>query len=192
MTATAAPYGAQPVENLAAGYDTEGFETLTIADAYATAIYMGDFVKLASTGVIQKDTGTTTLTPIGVFLGVRYISPTLGYVLDDQYWPASLSTGNTVQAKVATNPNIVMAMQADGSVALSDIGANAAVVQTAGDAYSKRSRNALQASSINTSGTLPLRIVNLVQTPDNAWGDSYTNVLVKFNAGHQYNNTTGV
>jgi hypothetical protein len=191
MTSAAYPYGAVPVENLAAGYDTEGFETLTIADAYATSIYFGDFVKLASTGVIQKDTGTSTLTPVGIFLGTRYISPTLGYVLDDQYWPASLSTGDTVQAKVATNPNLVMDMQASGSVALSDIGANAGVVQTAGNATTKKSKNALDQSSINTTNTLPLRILNLVQTPDNAWGDSFTRVLVKFN-NHQYTTTTGV
>ena len=79
MTATAYPFGMIPVQNLAAGYNTQGFETFNILDGYTTAIYFGDVVKMASTGVIEKDTGTTTLTPYGVAVGVSYVDPALGY-----------------------------------------------------------------------------------------------------------------
>jgi hypothetical protein len=181
-----------PVENYGGMYNTQGFETYTIADAYATSIYFGDVVKLASDGTIQKDTGTTTLTPTGIFLGCRYIQPATGFVLDSQYWPASTTTGFTVYAKVSTNPFGVFAIQANGAVALADIGANAAIVQTAGTSTIGKSRNALNASSINTTSTLPLRIVGLLAIPNNAFGDAFTDVLVTFNNNTQILTATGV
>lgn len=190
MASSAYPYGMVPVENLAAGYNTQGFETLTIADGYATKIYFGDVVKLISDGTVAKDTGTTSLTPVGVFVGCRYIN-SIGYAVDSQYWPA-ITTGYTVYAKIVTNPFAVFQIQANGSVASTDLGSNAAIVQTAGTTTFGKSKNALNASTIATTNTLPLRIVGLAELPNNAWGDAYTDVLVKWNAGNQYLDTTGV
>jgi hypothetical protein len=197
MASSAYPFGMVPVENLAAGYNTQGFETLNIADGYTTAIYFGDVVKKVTGGTIEKDAGTTSLTPIGVFVGCRYIN-SIGYAVDSQYWPG-ITTGYTVYAKVVTDPNAVFAIQA--SAALTDGGSNtgsevnglnAAIVQTAGSATFGKSRNALNGSSCSTTNTLALRIVGLIEEPNNAWTDTYANVLVKWNAGHQYVSTTGV
>lgn len=197
MASSAYPFGMVPVENLAAGYNTQGFETLNIADGYSTAIYFGDVVKKVTGGTIEKDTGTTSLTPIGVFVGCRYIN-SIGYVIDSQYWPG-ITTGYTVYAKVVTDPNAVFAIQANG--ALTDGGSNtgsevnglnAAIVQTAGSATFGKSKNSLNGSSCSTTNTLPLRIVGLVEQPNNEWTDTYANVLVKWNVGHQYVSTTGV
>lgn len=197
MASSAYPFGMVPVENLAAGYNTQGFETLNIADGYSTAIYFGDVVKKVTGGTIEKDTGTTSLTPIGVFVGCRYIN-SIGYAVDSQYWPG-ITTGYTVYAKVVTDPNAVFAIQANG--ALTDGGSNtgsevnglnAAIVQTAGSATFGKSKNSLNGSSCSTTNTLPLRIVGLVEQPNNEWTDTYANVLVKWNAGHQYVSTTGV
>lgn len=197
MASSAYPYGMVPVENLAAGYNTQGFETLTIADGYSTAIYFGDVVKKVTGGTIEKDTGTTALTPIGIFVGCRYIN-SIGYAVDSQYWPG-ITTGYTVYAKVVTDPNGVFAIQAStsltdgGSNTGSEVnGLNAAIVQTAGSATFGKSKNALNGSSCSTTNTLPLRIVGLVEEPNNNWSDTYANVLVKWNAGHQYVSTTGV
>lgn len=191
MASSAYPYGMVPVENLSAGYNTQGFETLTILDGYTTAIYFGDVVKLAGTGVIQKDTGTTSLTPYGIFVGCRYIDPNTGFALDAQFWPASVTTGFTVYAKVVTNPFGVFQIQADGALALSALGANASIVQTAGTSSIGKSRNALSASSVATTDGLPLRIVGLAQIPGQDWTDSYPDVLVKF-TNHQLTTTTGI
>lgn len=197
MAASAYPFGMVPVENLSAGYNTQGFETLNIADGYTTAIYFGDVVKKVTGGTIEKDVGTTSLTPIGVFVGCRYIN-SIGYAVDSQYWPG-VTTGYTVYAKVVTDPDAVFAIQADG--ALTDGGSNtgsevnglnAAIVQTAGSAVFGKSKNALDGSACSTTNTLPLRIVGLVEEPNNEWSDTYANVLVKWNVGHQYVSTTGV
>jgi len=195
MSASSYPYGMVPVENLAAGYNTQGFETLNIADGDTTAIYFGDAVKLTTDGVVTKDTsGNNTsdvaMTPIGIFVGCRYIN-SIGYVVDSQYWPG-ITTGYTVYAKVVTDPNAVFQIQGNDAVPQTALGANAALYQTNGSATFGKSKNALDVSSISTASTLPLRIVGLVESPNNAWGDAYTDVLVKWNAGHQYVSTTGV
>lgn len=190
MSSSAAPYGMIPVENYGAQSNSQGFETVPILDGYTTAIYKGDVVKIASDGTIQKDTGTSTLTPYGVFLGCEYIDPSLGYLFEANYWPASTTTGYSTwpkipKGRVLTFPFAVFQIQANGSVALADVGANAAIVQTAGTSVFGISRNALNASSINTTDTLPLRIVGLVDKPGNAWGDAYTDVLVTWNNTQQ-------
>jgi len=196
MSSTAYPFGMVPVQNLAAGYNTQGFETFNLLDGYSTAVYFGDVVKMATTGLIEKDTGTTTLTPYGVAVGFSYVDPTLGYWNNQQYWPASTTTGYSTgplrpSVKVVSNPDAVFMIQADDTLAQTALGANAAIVQTAGTSVFGKSRNALDASSVATTDTLPLRIVGLADMPGNEWGDAYTIVLVKFN-NHQLTTLTAI
>ena len=197
MTATAYPFGMIPVQNLAAGYNTQGFETFNILDGYTTAIYFGDVVKMASTGVIEKDTGTTTLTPYGVAVGVSYVDPALGYWQNSQFWPASTTTGIATGSplypsiKVVDNPDAVFMIQGDGPIPQTALGANGDIVQTAGTSVFGKSRNALSSVALDTTSTRPLRVVGLADIPGNAWGDAYTIVLVKFN-NHQLTTLTGI
>lgn len=196
MSATANPYGMIPVLNQGAQYNTQGFEQVPILDTYATAIYFGDVVKLGSNNTLEKDTGTATLTPYGVFLGCKYIDPSLGYFQPSQFWPAS-ATGYTTYPNfpmgyVSTFPWGVFQIQADGPVTWADVGKNAAIIQTAGTALFGRSRNALNASSLNTTDSLPLRVVGLVESPTNASGDAFTDVLVVFNNNQQILTALGV
>lgn len=197
MASSASPYGMIPVQNQGAGYNTQGFETYPILDGYTTALYFGDVVKLGSDNYVQKDTGTSTLTPWGVFVGCEYIDPSLGYLYESQYWPASTTTGYTTGAKqpkarIITFPWAVFQIQANGSVAQDAIGQNAAIVQTAGSSIFGKSRNALNAGSVATTNTLPLRIVGFPELPGNAPGDAYTDVLVVFNNNQQLFTATGV
>jgi hypothetical protein len=197
MSATANPYGMIPVLNYGAQYNTQGFESVAILDGYTTAIYFGDVVKLGSDNYLQKDTGTSTLTPYGVFVGVQYIDPSLGYLYESNFWPASTTTGYTTYPKlplgrVVTYPFGTFQIQANGAVGIADIGKNAAIVQTAGSSVFGRSRNALNASTLDTTDTLPLRVVGIVESPTNAPGDAYTDVLVTFNNTQQILTKTGV
>ncbi len=193
MSAAAFPYGMIPVTNYGSGYNTQGFDTWTIVDAYATSIFFGDVVKVAADGTIQKDTGTTSLTPLGIFLGCRYVNPSLGYVLDSQCWPASTSTGYTVYAKVQTFSWSVFRIQGDGPVPMTALMDNASINQTAGNTtYPQNSKNSLNVASIQNTNTLPLRIIGLWESPTNAWGDAFTDVLVTFNSNQQLLNSTGV
>ena len=86
----------------------------------------------------------------------------------------------------------VFQIQANGPVTWADVGKNAALVQTAGSAAFGKSRNALNASSLDTTDTLPLRVVGLVESPTNASGDAYTDCLVVFNNTQQILTKLGV
>ena len=193
MSATAAPFGLRPVGNLGGTYNSS-FRQYPILSSESTRICFGDVVKLTdagSTTTIQKDTGTTSLTPIGVFLGCAYTDPTTGQFTPNQYYPASTAADDIV-AYVATDPFIVMQMQGDETLGQDDLGKNCAIVQTAGSTTIGNSKNAVDGNTAATTNTLPLKIIDFVDGPDSAVGDSYTDVLVMFNVGHQLLNTTGI
>jgi len=194
MSTIATPYGSRPIGTIV-GSPYQGKVThYKIKNAYATDIFYGDIVKLADDNpntTIQKDTGTTACTPIGVFLGCAYTDPTTGQFTPNQYFPASTAADDIV-AYVATDPFILMQMQSDEALTIDDLGKNCAVVQTAGSTAIGTSKNAVDGSTANTTNTLPLKIVDFVDGPDSAVGDSYTDVLVMFNVGHQLLNTTGI
>ena len=193
MSSTATPMGAEPIGTLSAsGSFTGKVRHLKIASNYGTAIFYGDFVKTVAAGTIEKDTGTTSLTPTGVFMGCSYTDPTTNQPTYSQFYPAS-TVASDIKAYVLDDPNVLMKMQGDDSLAQTAIGNNVAIVQTAGSTSIGRSKNAVYSSTIAaTTATLPLIIIDFVDGPDSSVGDAYTDVIVKFNAGHQYDNTTGV
>ena len=194
MSTSATPMGARPCGTVV-GSPYQGKVThYKIKNAYGTSIFFGDFVKWGDDNpntTIQKDTGTATLTPIGVFLGCAYTDPSTGQFTPNQYFPASTAADDIV-AYVATDPFILMQMQSDESLGQDDLGKNVAVVQTAGSTAIGTSKNAINGDTANTTNTLPLKVVDFVDGPDSAVGDSFTDVLVMFNVGHQLLNTTGI
>ena len=192
MAASAAPYGAKPIGTLSAsGSFTGKVQHIKIASGYDTLISWGDFVKLVAAGTIEKDAGTTTATPVGVFMGCSYTDPTTSQPTYAQMWTADVAASDAV-AYVLTDPNVLFQMQGDGAITQAMLGSNFAIVVTAGSTTIGHSKNAVDQSTSATTNTLPLRIIDFVDGPDSAVGDAYTDVIMKFNAGHQYVNTTGV
>ena len=194
MASSAAPMGARPVGSLVSCAYNAKISHYKIKNAYGTAIFYGDFVKWGDDNpntTIQKDTGTTACTPIGVFLGCSYTDPSTGQFTTNNQFPASTAASDIV-AYVASDPFLVMQMQSDESLSQDDLGKNVAVVQTAGSTSIGVSKNAVDGSTAATTNTLPLKIVDFVDGPDSEIGDSYTDVLVMFNVGHQLLNTTGI
>ena len=192
MSATATPMGAEPVGTLSAsGSYTGKVRHYKIASNDSTAIFYGDFVKMTSAGVVTLDNGTTSLTPIGVFMGCSYTDPNTNQLTFSQYYPAS-TVASDIDAYVLNDPFVEMRMQGDATLAQTALGNNAAVVQTAGSTSIGRSRNAFDSSTIATTATLPVKLIEFVEGPDSAVGDAYTDVIVMFNVGHQLLNTTGI
>ena len=194
MSSSATPHGARPVGTIVGSPYQGKITHYKIKNAFGTSIFFGDFVKWGDDNpntTIQKDTGTTTLTPIGVFLGCAYTDPTTGQFTPNQYYPASTAADDIV-AYVATDPFLLMQLQSDESLGQDDLGKNVAVVQTAGSTAIGTSKNAINGDTANTTNTLPLKVVDFVDGPDSAVGDSFTDVLVMFNVGHQLLNTTGI
>ena len=192
MATTAAPYGARPINTTSAsGSYTGKVQHIKIASAYDTAIFYGDFVKLVTAGTVEKDTGTAALTPIGIFMGCKYTDSTSKQMTFNQQWPADMAASDAV-AYVVTDPEVLFRMQSDETVAQAALGANASVVQTAGSTSIGNSKNAFDGSTVATTNTLPVKVVDFVDGPTSSVGDTYTDVIVKFNVGHQLTNTTGI
>ena len=193
-----APYGLKPV-NLIGGQVFAGATRLMeIASGYATNIFYGDLVKRISDGTIQKDTGTTTATPCGVFLGVQFTNGSTGQVQQQQYYPASQSikSGTQIFAVVADDPDtlfqiaVVSGTTVITGVGITAIGNNGTLVQNAGSTTTGNSKVALLDSTATTA-TLPIRIIDVVRDTATA-ADNFPEVIVKINATmHQYNNATG-
>ena len=194
MSSTATPFGSRPVGTIV-GSPYQGKVThYKIKNAYATSIFYGDIVKWADGNpgtTIEKDTGTSALTPIGVFLGCAYTDPSTGQFTPNQMYTASTASDDLV-AYVATDPFIKMQMQCNGAADQDDLGKNCNIVQTAGSTAIGTSKNTVGISTAATTATLPLKVIEFVDGPDSAVGDAFTDVIVMFNVGHQLLNTTGI
>jgi hypothetical protein len=165
----AAPYGLEPI-NLIGGQQFAGqTREIPIASAYNVDILNGDVVKLNSAGTIEKDTGTTTATPVGVFLGVSYTSPSTKQKLFAQYWPAGTVASDAV-AYVQDDPDLLMkAVAVSGTTVVTYagenvVGLNAAFVQNTGSTTTGDS--AVAVTNFATTASLPARVVAIV--PDTA------------------------
>jgi hypothetical protein len=201
MATTATPYGFRPVGLLGGGTWSDAVRHIKVANNYGTAIFYGDVVKIVNTGTVEKDTGTTTMTPCGIFVGCKYTDPNTNQLTFNQQYPAS-TAADDIMAYVIDDPNVVFQAQGDASLAQTALGNNVAVVQTAGSTSIGTSKNAVDSSTIATTKTLPVRIIDFVDGPNSSVGDSFTDVICKFNSGgdatgdscasHQYQDTTGV
>jgi hypothetical protein len=194
-----APYGVKPVNLIGGQVFAGSTRQMEIASGYATSIFYGDLVKRVSDGTIEKDTGTTTATPCGVFLGVSFTNASTGQIQQQQYYPASTSikSGTKIFAVVADDPDtlfqvaVVSGTTVITGVGITAIGNNATLVQNAGSTTTGDSKVALLDSTATTS-TLPIRIIDVVRDTATA-ADNFPEVIVKINFGmHQYNNATGV
>tara|TARA_R110002111_G_scaffold208161_1_gene272309 strand:- start:299 stop:904 length:606 start_codon:yes stop_codon:yes gene_type:complete len=185
MTATAAPFGLRPIGRLGGG--TVETRAYPILSSESTRICYGDVVKLTDAGAtttIQKDTGTTTATPIGIFLGCQFIDLNSKQLTFSQQWSGAANTEG--MAFVVDDPAALFAIQADATVNNDDLAANAALVQGASNADLSISRVSLDISTAATTATLPLRIVDwLGGYNGDEYGTAFPIMVCRFNAGHQ-------
>jgi len=215
------PYGLKPINLIGGQVFAGATRQLVIASAYGTSIFYGDVVKVVSGGTIEKDTGTTTATPVGVFMGCSYVNAQ-GQVIFSQYYPASTTapTGTVITAYVADDPDqLYKVVNVAGTTADNTssgllpaflgrtmIGSNAQLVQNTGSTASGDSKVGIYtAAGATTTASLPVRIVDVVPDTANSSGN-FCEVIVKWNApyvvsdnsttsvvtgGHQYLNPVG-
>lgn len=191
----AGPYGLVPVKLLSGTPFVGVTRHYKIASNYGTSIFNGDAVKLVTGGTVERDAFDAAMTPIGVFLGCTYTDPNLKYKVFRQHYPAN-TVADDIEAYIvdATDVLYKAAVLSSGTtigdLAQTDIGANVAGVNNAGDTTTGNSKSGISDTSATTA-TLPFRIVGLVEETKNSSG-GFTEAYVKWNAGHQFDNTTGV
>ena len=173
------PYGLRAMGNLSATGSQKqyGYE---IADNQAGAIYKGDLVTLYD-GYIVKFAPASHTAAVGVFNGCNYIDPNTGKPTWKNYYPGSVNiTSGKIIADVIDDPNQLFSIQADEDIEQADIGKNADVVGTGGSTVTGLSTMELDSSTIANTAALNLKIVGILNTPDNALGTN-CQVIVKIN-----------
>ncbi|HMA78492.1 MAG TPA: hypothetical protein VKP88_05190 [Candidatus Paceibacterota bacterium] len=190
-----APYGFKPINRLDGMPYAGATRQIKIASGYAANVFNGDLVSVVTGGVVEKFAGTTSGSPVGVFVGCSYTNPTTKQKQFAQYWPTGTVADDAV-AYVVDDPNAVFKVAITDSssdmsnAALAAVGANVAIVQGTGDTNTGNSGVSVLAGSEATTATLPVRVISVV--PETATGsDEFVELIVKINI-HQYNNTTGV
>jgi len=195
-----APYGLKPVNLIGGQVFAGATRQMQIASGYATNIFYGDLVKRISDGTIEKDTGTATATPCGIFLGVSFTNASTGQVQQQQFYPASqqIKSGTQIFAVVADDPDTLFQVVSCSSgttvaaMGIAAIGTNIELIQNSGSTTTGNSAVAINEGTQTTTSSLPIRIIDVVR--DTATGtDSFVEFIVKINATmHQYNNPTGI
>ena len=177
MSSTNQPFGLVPSFH-PTGLDRAVALTDGIATGYSSAILKGQPVALNSSGVLVAATAGSAYQ--GAFAGVQW-TDTTGRFRVSNYWPASTAyiAGSCV-AYYYSDPNIVYAIQADGSLAQTSIGDQANFSNiTAGSTTTGLSACTISTTLAGTSAVGDMRIIGLYTGVDNAWGDAYTVVNVQ-------------
>lgn len=151
-----------------------------IAYNYATPIYCGDAVILASGKITVATAASTTIT--GIFDGCSYRNDA-GEMVFSRYWPgvALASSSAVVTAYVYVDKGILFEVQCETGVAYVD----ATHIGTACDLISTHAGSAITGQSgqeitPGTTGDAQFMIWGLVDRPDNAAGLN-AKVLVSIN-----------
>jgi hypothetical protein len=212
------PYGLKPINLIGGQVFAGSTRQFKIASAYGTDIFYGDLVRISDAGVLVKEDGTNTVATtgvVGVFLGCQFTNPSTKQIQFQQYWPAGL-VASDAEAFVADDPDQlfkVAAVSSGTTIAFygqTVVGNNVALVQNPGSTVTGNSAVAINGATVNTTASLPMRIVDVVPDTANAAGN-FCEFIVKINAphlavtvvegavtavamagGHQYNNPTGV
>ncbi len=160
----------------------------------STVIMVGDAVKLL--GDARAATGVPTVTrcgaadvAVGVVVGILFSG-----VGDANNMPPVTDLNTPVYRRASTDryllvcddPNVVYEVQYAGtSVAAAtitaNVGLNGQFTTTAGSTTSGSSGMQLDSSGLDTTATLPLKVVGFPARPDNIPGDTYFSYYVKLN-----------
>jgi hypothetical protein len=202
MASTNSPYGLRPI-NLLGGQSFAGSTRLyAILSGYSVAIQYGDPVILFAGGsgvggVVRRFSATTTATTatnsatlLGVFVGCSYTDPVYGKVFRQNY-PGSI-TASDLQAYVVDDPDTLFQAQFNGSAAQYYLGSNCGLIQTVAGSTSANINSgvSLNLSTATDTATLPIRVVDFVNSTTSTVGDAYTDVIVRINT-HFMRTTTG-
>ena len=168
------PHGLRPL-----GISLSGgpafIDKLSKIATYATAIFMYDAINRVADGSIEASATPGTTAYSGVSL---------------DYGKASSATDHLV---VISPDAIYETQNDDGTTGLvaADMGLNANLILGAGSATTKLSGHQIDQSTAQTTNTLDVHLLGLLNVPDNAFG-AYARIEVVFNKHRMSPATAGV
>lgn len=188
--------GFRLVKSLAGGSMSAQTESCFVPASDATVIMVGDAVQLL--GDARSPTGAPTVTrqatatgvPYGIVVGISFegqgdsqnVPP-----VNDLNTPIYRRASTDRYLLVCTDPNAVYEVQFAGAgpvaaTATANVGQNGQFLLTAGNTASGASGMQIDSAGLNTTATLPLKIVGFPYRPDNVPGDAFFSYWVKLNA----------
>lgn len=182
------PRGLVPLRDAGGKKETGGLEMFHVPAADATPLFIGDPVVKngsADTGGIASVIRASAAGPItGVVEGfVPNGTTTI---------PGNRPASTAAYVLVRTDPNTLYSIQdTAGSFVAADVGLNASMTMTAGSAFTNRSAVTLDSATKAVTATLPLKVIGLLQMPNNDFG-AFAKVLVKINNSTEVNASAGI
>jgi len=172
-----ASFGLKPVKMIGGAPYNGGQSRYRIASSYGTAIYQGDLVMQVTGGGVEIHAVGGTVPLIGVFNGCSYTDPTTGEQVFKNYYPASTAASDII-ANVIDNPMVVFEIQADEAFPVADLLGNFDTIKTnSGSTKTGISGDEVDVSTGATTATLPLKVIDISQDPNNQdVGSANTNV----------------
>ena len=173
-------FGLRPYGVLGSATNSTGVTEYRIASDNTNKIYKGMAVIPTADGVIDDLQAATggTVSILGVFNGCEYVSSTTGETVFSNYWPGAGADSNfPVKAFIYDNPNQLFTIATSNVVAAANTEAEvrAAVfanIQLAdgnsGDDTTGISSATADLDTINTTAAFPLRIVGVMDDPENS------------------------
>ena len=197
------PRGLVPSRYLNGAAWNGSFNTYVIPSTDGSVFSVGDAVKTAANGdanglpAVAKAAAGDSIR--GVIVGVQLSMPNnpslVGTVLDNSIQNIPATKAKDYYVMVVDDPMVLFEIQDDGVTAANCVATscnkNANIVVTNPTAPQQNSATTLNSNTINTTQAFALRIMGLVQKPNNAYG-AYASWLVKINQHELEGNTAGV
>ena len=188
-------FGLRPIGLVGSGVNSTGVTQYEIASNNTNVIFQYALCVPAAAGVIDQAGATSgaTTPALGVLMGVEYVDSVSKKPVFVNHWPGSgavgVDTNHPVKAFVADNPNQLFVVASDATLT-NRATAQAAVFANASLGTSARtgtavgnSNSTLNVASINTTATLPLRVVGIQDDAGNAdFTEAGIPMIVRINA----------
>lgn len=190
--------GFRPVKSLNGAPYSATINTYFVPSSDATALFVGDLVKLA--GDARSPLGVPTVTRagatdaiVGIVVGIAFegVGDTQNVPpVNNLNTPVYRAASTNAYILVADDPNLVLEAQCTGTLGTADIGLNVSPVVATGSTSTGTSAFAIDLSTKATTATLPLKLIGFPSRPDNNIGDAYVSAYVTIN-NHQFKSGTG-
>ena len=188
------PSGFRPIRYLNGAPYNGAVTKYVFPAADATNSFIGDVVKItsigdATTGLRSIAVCASTEAAVGVLVGLEADPTNLNT-------PVYRAASTRRVAYVADDPNLLFVVQEDGDtdpLEMVDAGLNVNLLATEGSTVTGQSAMEINSNTESTVATLPLKLVEPLQSPDNelaSAGNAYTRWVVKIN-NHQLGSHTG-
>lgn len=158
MANTQTAFGFRHIGYLGGGSPDYQLSTGLIASANTTKIFRGDpVVRAAATGKIEQ-AANNTVNLVGIFDGCQY-TPVGGTPVWSPFWNGGGASADPI-AYIIDAPNaLFMAAALNTSIVTANIGENVGFVIGTGNTVNGFSGATIDQSTLNTTNTLPFRVV---------------------------------